>query len=65
MNQLKDQLKKIALDAEGNWSKAAIGFSKGQGMTTDDITFKEVKGTEYVFVQKHILVNQLLKFFQA
>lgn len=51
---VKGPAKKIALDAEGNWSKAAIGFSKGQCMTTDDITFKEVKGTEYVFVQKHI-----------
>ncbi|MCL0318197.1 glycine--tRNA ligase subunit beta [Apilactobacillus xinyiensis] len=51
---VKGPAKKIALDSEGNWSKAAIGFSKGQGMTTDDITFKEVKGTEYVFVQKHI-----------
>ncbi|CAI2605633.1 Glycine--tRNA ligase beta subunit [Apilactobacillus kunkeei] len=51
---LKGPAKKIALDDEGNWSKAAIGFTKGQGLSTDDITFKEVKGTEYVFVEKHI-----------
>ncbi|CAI2605793.1 glycine--tRNA ligase subunit beta [Apilactobacillus kunkeei] len=51
---VKGPAKKIALDDEGNWSKAAIGFTKGQGLSTDDITFKEVKGTEYVFVEKHI-----------
>ncbi|AYF92535.1 glycine--tRNA ligase subunit beta [Apilactobacillus bombintestini] len=51
---VKGPSKKIALDDEGNWSKAAIGFTKGQGLTTDDITFKDVKGTEYVFVEKHI-----------
>lgn len=51
---VKGPAKKIAQDDDGNWSKAAIGFTKGQGATTDDITFKEVKGTEYVFVEKHI-----------
>jgi glycyl-tRNA synthetase beta chain len=51
---VKGPAKKIALDSEGNWSKAAIGFTRGQGVTTDDITFKDVKGTEYVFVNKHI-----------
>ncbi|WP_439646228.1 glycine--tRNA ligase subunit beta [Secundilactobacillus odoratitofui] len=42
------------MDQEGNWSKAAIGFTRGQGVTVDDITFKELKGTEYVYVEKHI-----------
>lgn len=50
----KGPAKKIALDDEGNWTKAAIGFSRGQGVTPDDITFKEVKGTEYVFVHKEV-----------
>src|SRR5690606_24508778 len=31
---------------------AAIGFTRGQGKTVDDIYFKEVKGVEYVFVEK-------------
>lgn len=43
---------KIALDADGNWTKAAIGFSKGQGANVEDLYIKEVKGIEYVFVQK-------------
>ncbi|GEN94986.1 glycine--tRNA ligase subunit beta [Pediococcus ethanolidurans] len=50
--EVKGPAKKIALDKEGNWSKAAIGFTRGQGVTTDDITFKELKGTEYVYVTK-------------
>jgi glycyl-tRNA synthetase, tetrameric type, beta subunit len=51
--EVKGPAKKIALDAEGNWSKAAQGFVRGQGLTTDDITFKELKGVEYVYVMKH------------
>lgn len=50
----KGPAKKIALDKEGNWSKAAIGFANGQGQTVDDIYFKDVNGTDYVFVKKNI-----------
>src|SRR5690625_4586287 len=28
---------KIAKDEEGNWTKAAIGFTKGQGKSVEDI----------------------------
>lgn len=52
--EVKGPAKKIALDKDGNWSKAAQGFTRGQGVTVDDITFKELKGTEYVYVNKHI-----------
>ena len=45
--------KKIALDADGNFSKAAQGFVRGKGLTIDDIEFREVKGEEYVYVTKH------------
>ncbi|MEF7406799.1 glycine--tRNA ligase subunit beta [Pediococcus acidilactici] len=50
----KGPARKIAQDADGNWTKAAIGFTKGQGLTVDDITFKTIKGTEYVYVHKLI-----------
>lgn len=43
---------KIAKDEAGNWSKAAIGFSKGQGLSVDDLYMKDVKGVEYVFGKK-------------
>ncbi|MGO2101018.1 glycine--tRNA ligase subunit beta [Vagococcus salmoninarum] len=52
--EAKGPAKKIALDAEGNWSKAAQGFVRGQGMTTDDIFFKEIKGVEYVHINKFV-----------
>lgn len=52
--EVKGPAKKIALDAEGNWSKAAEGFVRGQGLTTDVITFREVNGVEYVYVTKYI-----------
>ncbi|MGC3161328.1 glycine--tRNA ligase subunit beta [Enterococcus faecalis] len=50
--EVKGPAKKIALDAEGNWSKAAQGFARGQGVTTEDIVFKELNGVEYVYVTK-------------
>lgn len=48
----KGPSKKIALDAEGNFTKAAQGFVRGKGLTVEDITFREVKGEEYVYVTK-------------
>lgn len=50
--EVKGPARKIALDAAGNWSKAAEGFVRGQGVTTEDIYFKEVNGVEYVYITK-------------
>lgn len=58
---------KIAKDENGEWSKAAIGFTRGQGQTTEDIYTKEIKGTTYIFVKKHIegkAVQELLPEFK-
>ncbi|MCI2254507.1 glycine--tRNA ligase subunit beta [Domibacillus sp. PGB-M46] len=52
--EAKGPAKKIAQTEGGEWSKAAIGFAKGQGMTTDDIYFKEIKGVEYAHVKKFV-----------
>ncbi|GAE24716.1 glycyl-tRNA synthetase beta chain [Halalkalibacter wakoensis JCM 9140] len=52
--EAKGPAKKIAYDSEGNWSKAAQGFARGQGVQTDDLFFKEVKGVEYIFANKFI-----------
>ncbi|QYN58654.1 glycine--tRNA ligase subunit beta [Lactobacillus panisapium] len=46
----KGPAKKIALDKDKNWTKAAEGFARGQGMSTDDIYFEELKETEYAYV---------------
>ncbi|MED3790247.1 glycine--tRNA ligase subunit beta [Peribacillus frigoritolerans] len=59
--EAKGPAKKIALDSEGNWSKAALGFVKGQGMTSEDIYFKELKGVEYVHVNKFIKGQQTVQ----
>ncbi len=49
----KGPSKKIALDADGNFSKAAQGFVRGKGLTIEDIEFRTIKGEEYVYVTKH------------
>lgn len=51
---VKGPAKKIALDAEGNWSKAAMGFVRGQKLSVEEIYFKEINGIEYVHVDKFI-----------
>ncbi|WP_243297184.1 glycine--tRNA ligase subunit beta [Bacillus litorisediminis] len=68
VEEAKGPAKHIALDHEGNWSKAAIGFSKGQGKTVNDIYFKEVNGVEYCFVkieQKGLKTKELLPSIQT
>jgi glycyl-tRNA synthetase beta chain len=50
--EAKGPAKKIAQDSDGNWTKAAVGFAAGQGATTNDLFFKEVKGIEYAYVIK-------------
>ena len=62
---VKGPAKKIAQDQDGNWTKAAIGFTRGQGATVDDIEFKDVKGTEYVFVEKHIAGKSVAEVLQG
>lgn len=52
--EVKGPAKKIAQDDAGNWSKAAEGFVRGQGLTTDAITFRELNGVEYVYVTKYV-----------
>ena len=59
--EVKGPAKKIALDADGNWTKAAQGFTRGQGVSVDDIEFKAVKGVEYVFVNKHVAGQPVAK----
>ena len=61
--EVKGPAKKIAIDADGNWSKAAQGFVRGQGLTTDAITFKRIKWCGVCSMSPSIFkVNQRLKF---
>ncbi|MBE4908013.1 glycine--tRNA ligase subunit beta [Bacillus luteolus] len=52
--EAKGPAKKIALDDNGEWTKAAIGFARGQGASVEDIYFKEINGVEYVHVRKFV-----------
>lgn len=46
--------KNIAVDDEGNWSKAAQGFARGQGVSVKHLYIQDVKGKEYVFAKKFL-----------
>ncbi|WP_110932135.1 glycine--tRNA ligase subunit beta [Paenibacillus bouchesdurhonensis] len=50
--EVKGPSRKIALDENGQWSKAALGFARSQGADPEQFTFKELGGTEYVYVSK-------------
>ncbi|WP_428909161.1 glycine--tRNA ligase subunit beta [Niallia sp. Krafla_26] len=52
--EAKGPARKIALNENGEWTKAAMGFTRGQGMTVEDIYFKEINGVEYAHVNKFI-----------
>lgn len=57
--------KRIAQDEEGNWTKAAIGFSKGQGGSVEDLVIKDEKGEPYVFIEKFIPGKSALEILQG
>ncbi|MFC7440611.1 glycine--tRNA ligase subunit beta [Laceyella putida] len=63
--EVKGPAARIAKTSDGNWSKAAEGFARKNGLTVDQLTLKEVKGETYVFAQVHqpgeATVAQLLK----
>ncbi|WP_433946101.1 glycine--tRNA ligase subunit beta [Paenibacillus sp. SN-8-1] len=50
--EVKGPSRKIALDENGQWSKAALGFARSQGVDPEQFTFKELGGTEYIYVSK-------------
>jgi len=61
--EAKGPAKKIALSEDGEWSKAAIGFTRGQGMTVEDIYFKEINGVEHAHVNKFIKGQETVTLF--
>lgn len=62
--EVRGPQEKIAKNEEGDWTKAAIGFTKGQGKTVEDIYVKEVKGTPYIFVEKILEGKQTKEMLQ-
>lgn len=47
--EVKGPSKKIALDADGNFTKPALGFMKSKGLKEEDVVFKTVGKDEYIF----------------
>lgn len=46
---------KIAQNPEtGEWTKAGMGFAKGQGATVDDLIIKDYDGQPYIFIEKQV-----------
>ncbi|MBW7473695.1 glycine--tRNA ligase subunit beta [Paenibacillus oenotherae] len=50
--EVKGPSRKIAQDEQGNWSKAALGFARSQGVEPDSFYFKELGGVEYIYANK-------------
>ncbi|CAM3318631.1 MULTISPECIES: glycine--tRNA ligase subunit beta [Saccharibacillus] len=52
--EVKGPSRKIAQDANGEWTKAALGFARSQGVEASDFTFKELAGVEYIYATKSL-----------
>src|SRR5699024_8436242 len=62
--EVKGPSKKIAIDEEGNPTKALEGFMKGQGVALEDISTREYNNVEYIFankIEKGRSVEEILK----
>ncbi|MCL6457572.1 MAG: glycine--tRNA ligase subunit beta [Gorillibacterium sp.] len=56
--EAKGPTRKIAVDADGAWSKAALGFARSQGVEPSELFFKELAGVEYIHaIKNHIGVD--------
>src|SRR5690554_4164805 len=53
--EIKGPSKKIAIDSNGEWSKAALGFARSQGTEPSELFFQELAGIEYVYAVKNSL----------
>lgn len=50
--EAKGPSRKIAQDEAGNWSKAALGFARSQGVEPEQLYFQELAGVEYAYARK-------------
>ncbi|PTM59469.1 glycine--tRNA ligase subunit beta [Desmospora activa] len=51
--EVRGPAKRIAMDEDGFWTKAAQGFARKQGVDVTGLALKEYKGETYVFALKH------------
>ncbi|MDR6225035.1 glycine--tRNA ligase subunit beta [Desmospora profundinema] len=50
--EVRGPAQRIAQDGDGNWTKAAEGFARKQGVDVTALVLKEHKGETYVFARK-------------
>ncbi len=50
--EMKGPSKKVGVDQTGNFTKAAEGFARGQGVEPSSLYFKELNGVEYIYALK-------------
>ena len=56
--------KKIALDAQGNFTKAALGFARSAGVEPDALIFKpNEKGEEFLYIEQEIKGKNVKELF--
>ncbi|NGQ94106.1 glycine--tRNA ligase subunit beta [Brevibacillus sp. SYP-B805] len=63
--EAKGPARKIAQDEAGNWTKAALGFARSNGVEPDALYFKEVNGVEYVFARKNEAGRETIQLLPA
>jgi glycyl-tRNA synthetase beta chain len=63
--EAKGPARKIAQDEAGNWTKAALGFARSNGVEPDALYFKEVNGVEYVFARKNEAGKETIQLLPA
>src|SRR5574341_562110 len=54
----------VAMDGQGQWTKAAISFSERNGVTPNQLVRRNAEKGEYIFVEKKIAGRSTLKIFQ-
>ncbi len=54
VEEYKGPSAKIAFDGEGAFTKAAIGFAKGKGLSVDDLESRTIDGVDYLFAVKNV-----------
>ncbi len=59
--EVKGPARKAAFDADGNPTKAAEGFARGQGVGVSDLIVKETPNGEYVFAVKKQTGNEIIQ----
>ncbi|MEM5818770.1 MAG: glycine--tRNA ligase subunit beta, partial [Desulfitobacterium hafniense] len=59
--EVKGPAVKAAYDAEGNPTKAAQGFARGQGVEPKDLFVQELNGVSYVYARKFELGQPTLQ----